>query len=54
MKKNYITLLLQQNIMQIKHEIDLEYNVTICFDEIEIWCLSNLYLYYPMEPSRSS
>jgi len=54
MKKNYITLLLQQSIMQIKHETDLEYNVTTCLDETEMWCVSNLYLYYPMEPSRSS
>jgi len=54
MKNNYITLLLKQSIMQIKHKIDLEYNITTCFDETEIWCPSNLYLYYPMEPSRNS
>jgi hypothetical protein len=30
MKNNYIALLLKQSIMQIKHEIDLEYNVTTC------------------------
>jgi hypothetical protein len=54
MKNNYTTLLLKQSIMQIKHEIDLEYNVAICFDEIEMWCPSNLYLYYAMEPSRNS
>lgn len=54
MKYNYIVLLLKQSIMQIKHEIDLEYNATTCFDEIEMWCPSNLYLYYPMEPSRRS
>jgi len=36
MKKNYITLLLQQSIMQIKHETDLEYNVTTCLDETEM------------------
>jgi hypothetical protein len=32
MKNNYITLFLKQSIMQIKHEIDLEYNVPTCFD----------------------
>jgi hypothetical protein len=36
MKYNYIVLLLKQSIMQIKHEIDLEYNATTCFDEIEM------------------
>jgi len=36
MKNNYITLLLKQSIMHIKHKIDLEYNVTTCFDETEI------------------
>jgi hypothetical protein len=54
MKNNYINLLLKQSIMQIKHEIDLEYNVPSCFDAIAMWCPSDLYLYYPMEPSRSS
>jgi hypothetical protein len=41
-------------MMEVKHEMHSGIKVATCVDEIEMWCLSNFYLYYLMELSKKS
>jgi hypothetical protein len=54
MNINFKKLLLEQIMMQVKHEIDQKYKATTCVDKIEGWCLLDLYSYYLMELSKIS
>jgi hypothetical protein len=54
MNINSKKLLLEQIVMQAKHEIDQKYKATTCVDKIEGWCFLDLYSYHLIELSKIS
>jgi len=55
MNNNLITLLLEQGMSQLTHEMNQKYKShNKCVGEIKGWCSYDIFLYYPMEPFKIS